>query len=849
MCIYVQSSLADPVTYLVHKKPARATVLHDSTLKPNSEAFFDFPFGLRPPPPPSPPPPPLPPFIPNGTIASLTAFGGIASAASPPVKSVPLPDVPNLRYADKWSHPSDIVTAYDQTLAANHGLVYMDQTFAIGDATTSAYAKTVEAAPYLAEYTKRGFAGDGEGHMFGYATCHWIRACHEGTERLGSPCNSTLSGVHYKGFCFSSATGSLECGHLTAIDDEYGEHPVAFDARSEPGLSPSQTSTGDARVVSPNLMPFQAGLVPETSATLTLLPSSPGEGPTYRCPTGSPATSLGAFISKRLLIAGCMISSDASYDPLAEVHVPAYCATPADYLKGCLLPSARNFDPLAKQDGRCLFVTKGCTSSTAINYNSEASLDDPDHPCIEIKRGCTVNSASYAGVDPGTPGFRSGYYGSSLRDVGVVSQSMYSGPVTLNYDDLANVNDGCVIAIEGCMDPAAINFDAAANTNSGTWCIPPVRGCMMPSETAANAAYANPAAISTAPHMFGRQPDGLNANFSAVATVHDSTYCVVARYGCGASGAPTQFPGYAVTVSASNYDPSVTVETVCYWPRSGCLNPAALNFGCETSDVTSPCFYEQNITIHVSAACIYSWDIIPSSPSPPQPAFPPGISADTYGVVVTHEVSIRLSVGGTLDFFTEAVKQGALDTFKSATASVELDVALNVTAGSVVMEYIFETQNEALSTTFEQNVRTGLGGTAASAQAVLGDAIGVQVLSSPEVTRTTKFTYAPSGLSPSDRNGIIVGSIGGALLLLCCAHCVRRCRRKPRRPPPRKRYPPSTPVVGVTGRVRVPPGGSDQVNAPSSPQAWAEESPVRPPAQATSQGAPRTRVLAQVHPE
>jgi len=61
MCIYVQSSLADPVTYLVHKKPARATVLHDSTLKPNSEAFFDFPFGLRPPPPPSPPPPPLPP--------------------------------------------------------------------------------------------------------------------------------------------------------------------------------------------------------------------------------------------------------------------------------------------------------------------------------------------------------------------------------------------------------------------------------------------------------------------------------------------------------------------------------------------------------------------------------------------------------------------------------------------------------------------------------------------------------------------------------------------------------------------------------------------------------------------
>ena len=102
MCIYVQSPLMDPAPYLVHKKPAQATLLHDSTLKPNTAAFFDYPFDSQ----------------------HASAYHTHAA-----------PVVPNLKYATKGPHPTELVTAYDPTIASTHhgepnGLVYMDQIFA-----------------------------------------------------------------------------------------------------------------------------------------------------------------------------------------------------------------------------------------------------------------------------------------------------------------------------------------------------------------------------------------------------------------------------------------------------------------------------------------------------------------------------------------------------------------------------------------------------------------------------------------------------------------------------------------------------------------------------------------------
>ena len=43
-----------------------------------------------------------------------------------------------------------------------------------------------------------------------------------------------------------------------------------------------------------------------------------------------PLASLGTARSRRLLIAGCMLSDDRRYDASAEVHVPQACERPRD---------------------------------------------------------------------------------------------------------------------------------------------------------------------------------------------------------------------------------------------------------------------------------------------------------------------------------------------------------------------------------------------------------------------------------------------------------------------------------------------------------------------------------------
>jgi hypothetical protein len=202
MCIYVQSSLSDPLSYLVHKTPRGSMHIANTTgtRTGGSKAFYEYPYAV---------------------------------------------DGANDIWGDA-TRPSDIKVAVDESLAKVRGngitpvgYIYRDQIFSVGNAT-SGWSKTPEVAPYVAEYAKRGFAGDGRGRMFGYATCNWIKKC-SATDLPGSPCQGTLSNVLYKGYCFSSDSGTLECGHLTAIDDEYGQKPIAFGAAAT--TSQAHTST------------------------------------------------------------------------------------------------------------------------------------------------------------------------------------------------------------------------------------------------------------------------------------------------------------------------------------------------------------------------------------------------------------------------------------------------------------------------------------------------------------------------------------------------------------------------------------------------------------------------------
>ena len=388
----MQSPIEESVPYLVHPRPASwgSAVIAETgktVLRPVASTAFNDP-----------------------AFSGVEGLGGVTGYTAATANKVN-----NYQYATNGPHPSDIVVGQEGTYE-----IRMDQTFVVAASNAaavvaaSAYAKTVEGAPYTAEYTKRGYTGHGNGQKFGYGTCHWLRAC-TATEYVGTSCTATHGTTVFSGFCFRSDTGSLECGAMTAIDDEYGESPVTLGHQmDQESLAAGAGAAISGRVAlgdSQNTFPGQVGLTASSSAYAGTIAHKAG---TFRCPTGSPAKSLGYFVSKRLLIAGCMIATDANFDSIAEVHVPAYCATPADYMVGCLFAGATNYDPTAKQSGECFYHTTGCMTQNSVNYNPRATTADSS--CIAMVPGCPVNPVQYAGKTTGTAHTPDNHIGTSCPD-------------------------------------------------------------------------------------------------------------------------------------------------------------------------------------------------------------------------------------------------------------------------------------------------------------------------------------------------------------------------------------------------------------------------------------------------
>jgi hypothetical protein len=506
--------------------------------------------------------------------------------------------------------------------------------------------------------------------------------------------------------------------------------------------------------------------------TTTFKPSTPGTpGPVYRCPAGSPAKTLGSFVSKRPLSAGCMVPTDPSYDALAEVHVPEYCSTTfVDYMKGCMLPSALNFDPAAKQVGVCKFPTKGCASPTALNYNSFASMaPDAGMGCIEPVLGCTIAKASYAGVDSNTPAYKSGFYGAAgLGNAGgeaylKVSETAglalgLTGSSVVSYESAANVLAGCVVAVEGCMDPTAVNYDSKATINTGTWCVPPVYGCMVPSPAYVGPSYITTQPTSTYPFLIPGTVDQPTKSFSTSTTVHSATMCSNARYGCNETG-------YV------NYDPLVTVKTVCYKEKYGCLNPLAVNYGCIDESYNGPCdeTEEERVTYHYAVLC--RWTLSPYPPPPPAPPIPSGSTSAT-------SVTLKMGVAGTVAE-VEAKRDELADTFKTISGLTDSDLAepvkVTVTDGGGVTDASRRRLQEVVSVSFEAVVADASKAEAAAsslsttlptaedATAAFASS-GLTVVSAPAVTTTPTFI---EGAAEEDNGGMIGGIVGGIGGLLC----------------------------------------------------------------------------------
>jgi len=291
-----------------------------------------------------------------------------------------------------------------------------------------------------------------------------------------------------------------------------------------------------------------------------------------------------AIFARRLLLAGCMIPDDENYEATAEVHIPQACAIPAHFAPGCLFPGALNYDPGAREVGFCRYPTRGCTEPNSINYHSLATENDGS--CIAGVHGCSLPSSDVTGdvVEGGSGESRSSAISSSgtnrfeadsivvrgrpggwvPRTVGVPLRGLVSFPsygAVVTNDPSANLLEGCVVAIEGCMDSDAANFDPNATVNSGTWCVPYLRGCMDPSAVNYDAA----ATVNNAPSSMASDPNS-------------TSFCVVERRGC-------------LSPSALNFDPLARHPGPCYASIAGCLDPGALNFRCgyEGSHLITAC--------------------------------------------------------------------------------------------------------------------------------------------------------------------------------------------------------------------------------------------------------------------
>jgi len=602
----------------------------------------------------------------------------------------------NYIYASNTPAPTDIVVGVDAGMQ-----VYMDQVMSVNNRTGpgTEFAMTPVADPYLTEWQKRGFSGDGNGQIFAYATCRWLGHCG-GSDWPGSSC----SGFGLNGYCFKSNGGSLECGRATHLDDEYGESPI------------------------------------------DLLASYPST--VFRCPVANPAKTAGSFVVKRMKAAGCMISLDANYDPLAEVHVPDYCATRADFKKGCLLAGALNYDPLAKQSAVCRWGTSGCADSTALNYNPLATIDNGS--CKPRVTGCTLPA-------------------------GVVT----------NPNPLANSpqTGDCVLLIEGCNDPTALNYDSRATVNTNSWCIPNVPGCMIPdcatATLPAGADYCNyPGHVSstnTLVHPTGYVV-GLSSSYSAAVTVHVASMCTQYRSGC-------------TNPSAINYDALATVSTHCYLLDYGCLNPLASN-------------YNSTKTMHWASTCQYPTD----APSPPPPPLTPVGATENLKFTAT-KTSVVAADYSTFTGAAMAAYKASLDAVYAVDVSsvdTELLAIISSFAGSatnsgrrlqtsttldeITVTYTVSGFNAAAVGSAQAAIESDTGTTVSSGQnsqfsALLAQATGrsVQVLSNPGVASTTVVVpapslppgasyppppNAPSSSSSDDSTGVIVAVVVVVVLLL-----------------------------------------------------------------------------------
>ena len=250
----------------------------------------------------------------------------------------------------------------------------------------------------------------------------------------------------------------------------------------------------------------------------------------------------------------------------------------------------------------CIPVVLGCMDTLAYNYNALANTNDTCY----YSPGCT---------NPGylqyyTQGYIAGIDDGSCIDIAIFG---CMDSTAFNYDTAANVdNGGCIPVIYGCMQPLAYNYNPNANT--ADTCIPFLYGCTDPTMFNYNP-LANADDGSCVPYVFGCT-DSTMFNFNPLANA-DNNSCVPYIYGC-------------TDPSMLNYNPEANTEDFsCIDYIYGCMDSTALNYDSLANTDNGSCIevvygcmdngaYNYDVTANVndSASCLYAASCITGPGNP-----------------------------------------------------------------------------------------------------------------------------------------------------------------------------------------------------------------------------------------
>ena len=182
----------------------------------------------------------------------------------------------------------------------------------------------------------------------------------------------------------------------------------------------------------------------------------------------------------------------------------------------------------------CESIVLGCTDQAAYNYNNLANVEDST---CAYAPGCT--NSSY--LEYYTQGFTADYDDGTCLTLAVWG---CIDSTAFNFEPLANIsNGGCIPVVLGCMQPLAFNYNPNANTPDT--CIPVIYGC-------------------TSPIAF---------NYDSLANTDDGS-CEGVVYGC-------------TDTVAFNWNPNANADDgSCVPVIYGCINPTMFNYcdTCNTND-------------------------------------------------------------------------------------------------------------------------------------------------------------------------------------------------------------------------------------------------------------------------